>query len=155
MCRRRWNVSIRERRRVGVTDVHLLSEEQMLKLVTWLGDSARFLWDELVASAIGDKQQEHMLGVLRRESHFDHRTAVVIEVLRGLNLQERQRCELELPVERACMIPIRSSPEVRRMTVEDAEAIERDEHPKAAFAEQHAHPGAKSKQVAARLRAKC
>jgi hypothetical protein len=98
MCRRRWNVSIRERRRVGVTLAHLLSEEQMLKWVTWLGDWARFLWDELVASALGDNQQEHMFGVMRRESPFDHRTAVVIRVLRGLVLREKQRCDLALPV---------------------------------------------------------
>jgi hypothetical protein len=33
MCDHRWDVSIRERRRVGVTLVHLLSDEQMLNLV--------------------------------------------------------------------------------------------------------------------------
>jgi hypothetical protein len=45
------------------------------------------------------------------------------------------------------LIQIRCSPEVRRMTGEDAEAIERDEHRKAAFAEQHAHPGANAVQT--------
>jgi hypothetical protein len=34
--------------------VHVLSEEQELKLVTWFGDSAQFLSDELGASAPGD-----------------------------------------------------------------------------------------------------
>jgi hypothetical protein len=53
----------------------------MLKLVTWLEDSTRVLWDELVASALCDNQQAHMFGVMRRESHFDHRTAVVIPLL--------------------------------------------------------------------------
>jgi hypothetical protein len=38
-------------------------------------------------------------------------------------------------------ILIRCSPEVRRMRAEDAEAIEKDDHLKAAFAEQHAHLG--------------
>jgi hypothetical protein len=40
----------------------------MPKIVTSFGDSARFLWDELVASALGDNQQEHMFGS-RVESH--------------------------------------------------------------------------------------
>jgi hypothetical protein len=70
----------------------------MRHLVTWFGDSARFLWDELVASAIGDTKPKHMFGVMRRESHFDHRTAVMVRVLRRLIMRERQRCDLELPV---------------------------------------------------------
>jgi hypothetical protein len=46
----------------------------------------------------GDDQQEHMFGVRHRESHFDHRTAVVIQILRRLVLREKQRCDLELRV---------------------------------------------------------
>jgi hypothetical protein len=37
--------------------------------------------------------------VMRREPHFDHRTVVVIQVLRRLVLREKPRCDLELPVE--------------------------------------------------------
>jgi hypothetical protein len=39
-----------------------------------------------------------MFGVMLRESHCDHRTAFVNQILHGLVLAAKQRCDLEQPV---------------------------------------------------------